>query len=486
MSVKHIELGEILNRINLLDKENFANQEYYVDMIKTQNDEFESKKGRKRRFSIATFGCQMNEHDSENLSGLLSEMGYVESDDLQDADVIIYNTCAVRENAQDRFFGNIGALKNLKKQRPDIIIAACGCMMQQKLIVDELLQKYKHVNIIFGTHNIYKFPEMLYTYISQEDKKTVSDVWQVDGNVIEGLPSIRRYDFKAFVNIMYGCNNYCTYCIVPYTRGRERSRLPEDITNEVKNLAQNGVKEIMLLGQNVNSYGNDFENSYTFPMLLRDIDAIDGIQRIRFMTSHPKDISEELIDSFANLDKLCESLHLPVQSGSDEILKKMNRKYTSYDYMKKIESIKKAVPDIALTTDIIVGFPGETDEDFAQTLKLVKEVEYDLAFTFLYSPRPGTSAAKMTDQVPENVKKERFNALLETVNEIAAEKNRAYLGNIEQVLVEGYSKKNDRVLSGRNRKNKLINFVGDDSKIGQLVNVKVTNTKSFTLDAVEI
>ncbi|TRW28606.1 tRNA (N6-isopentenyl adenosine(37)-C2)-methylthiotransferase MiaB [Criibacterium bergeronii] len=475
-----------MNRINILDSQNFTNQEYYVDLIKAENDRFETLTGKKKSYLITTFGCQMNEHDSENLSGIMQDMGYIEADSQEEADIIVYNTCAVRENAEDRFFGNIGALKNLKKQHPDKILATCGCMMQQDKVVDEILAKYRHVDLIFGTHNIYKFPELLYTYISQEDKKTVSDVWKIDGDVIEGLPSIRRYDFKSFVNIMYGCNNFCTYCIVPYTRGRERSRLPKDIIKEIELLAKSGVKEITLLGQNVNSYGNNFEEKYTFPMLLKDIDKIDGIQRVRFMTSHPKDISIELIDSFVELNKLCESLHLPVQSGSNSILQKMNRKYTRQDYLKKIEAIKSKVPDIALTTDIIVGFPGETDQDFKDTLDLVKQVEYDLAFTFLYSPRPGTKAAVMTDQVPEEVKKERFNQLLETVNEIAARKNKAYLGKIEEVLVEGLSKNNDQILSGRNRKNKLINFAADKSKIGQIVNVKITATKSFSLDGAEV
>ena len=366
------------------------------------------------------------------------------------------------------------------------MIATCGCMMQEPHIVKELTSKYKHVNIIFGTHNIYKFPELLYTYISLVDKETVVDVWDIDGNIVEGLPSVRRYDFKAFVNIMYGCNNFCTYCIVPFTRGRERSRLPQDILQEVKLLSQNSVKEITLLGQNVNSYGNNFADKYTFPMLLEDINKIDNIERIRFMTSHPKDISDELINSFATLDKLCESLHLPVQSGSSNILKLMNRRYTAEDYMKKIEKIKKVAPDIALTTDIIVGFPGETEEDFKQTLKLVKEVEYDSAFMFMYSTRKGTVAEKMAGHISEEIKKDRFNRLLETANEISAKKNKEYKDKIEQVLVEGFSKKNESVLSGRNRKNKLINFVGDESKIGQIVNVKITDVKSFSLNGVEV
>ncbi|EHL16524.1 tRNA-I(6)A37 thiotransferase enzyme MiaB [Peptoanaerobacter stomatis] len=475
-----------MDRVNIINKENFSNQEYYVDLVKNINDDEYAKTGDAKKFIIVTFGCQMNEHDSENIKGMLTNMGYEETEDMEKVNLIIYNTCAIRENAETRFFGNIGALKNIKKKNPDIVIATCGCMMQEPHIVKELTSKYKHVNIIFGTHNIYKFPELLYTYISLVDKETVVDVWDIDGNIVEGLPSVRRYDFKAFVNIMYGCNNFCTYCIVPFTRGRERSRLPQDILQEVKLLSQNSVKEITLLGQNVNSYGNNFADKYTFPMLLEDINKIDNIERIRFMTSHPKDISDELINSFATLDKLCESLHLPVQSGSSNILKLMNRRYTAEDYMKKIEKIKKVAPDIALTTDIIVGFPGETEEDFKQTLKLVKEVEYDSAFMFMYSTRKGTVAEKMAGHISEEIKKDRFNRLLETANEISAKKNKEYKDKIEQVLVEGFSKKNESVLSGRNRKNKLINFVGDESKIGQIVNVKITNVKSFSLNGVEV
>ena len=475
-----------MDRVNIINKENFSNQEYYVDLVKNINDDEYAKTGDAKKFIIVTFGCQMNEHDSENIKGMLTNMGYEETEDMEKANLIIYNTCAIRENAETRFFGNIGALKNIKKKNPDIVIATCGCMMQEPHIVKELTSKYKHVNIIFGTHNIYKFPELLYTYISLVDKETVVDVWDIDGNIVEGLPSVRRYDFKAFVNIMYGCNNFCTYCIVPFTRGRERSRLPQDILQEVKLLSQNSVKEITLLGQNVNSYGNNFADKYTFPMLLEDINKIDNIERIRFMTSHPKDISDELINSFATLDKLCESLHLPVQSGSSNILKLMNRRYTAEDYMKKIEKIKKVAPDIALTTDIIVGFPGETEEDFKQTLKLVKEVEYDSAFMFMYSTRKGTVAEKMAGHISEEIKKDRFNRLLETANEISAKKNKEYKDKIEQVLVEGFSKKNESVLSGRNRKNKLINFAGDESKIGQIVNVKITDVKSFSLNGVEV
>ena len=470
-----------MERQGILGKENFSNQEYYVDLVKNINDDEFVRTNVNKKFIIVTFGCQMNEHDSENIKGMLTNMGYEETNKIYDADIVLYNTCAIRENAETRFFGNIGALKNIKKNKPDMIIATCGCMMQEPHIVKELTSKYKHVNIIFGTHNIYKFPELLYTYVSLIDKETVVDVWDVDGNIVEGLPSVRRYDFKAFVNIMYGCNNFCTYCIVPFTRGRERSRLPKDILDEVKLLSQNNVKEITLLGQNVNSYGNNFENKYTFPMLLEDINMIENIKRIRFMTSHPKDISDELIESFGKLDKLCDYLHLPVQSGSDEVLRRMNRKYTAYDYMKKIEKIKKVVPDIALTTDIIVGFPGETNEDFEETLSIVKEVEYDSAFTFIYSIRKGTPAEKFEDQIEESEKHRRFDLLVSAVNEISEKKNKAYQDRVEKVLVDGVSKNDKSTLTGRTDGFKLVNFAGKKELIGSIVDVKITDAKTFSL-----
>ena len=460
-------------------------QQYNINSLSQMNEDFFKENGRHQSYFIQTFGCQMNEHDSENLAGMFDMMNIDLADSMEEADIIIFNTCAVRENAELKVYGNLHALKKLKVKNPDLIIAVCGCMMQQDHVVDEIKKRFPHVSLVFGTHNLYKFPELLLKYLSG-DSKTLIDVWDIDGNVIEGLPSARRYDLKAFVNIMYGCNNFCTYCIVPYTRGRERSRNPEDVINEVKDLARNGVKEITLLGQNVNSYGNDFDNKVSFAKLLTMLNDIQGIERIRFMTSHPKDISEELIDAVANLDKVCESIHLPVQSGSTAVLKKMNRHYTKDQYIELINKIKTKVPNVALTTDIMVGFPGETEEDFLDTLDVLEKVQYDSAFMFIYSVRKGTVAENMDNHIDESVKKDRFNRLLSKANEIAELKNSKYMDEIVEVLVEGFSKKDKTRLMGRTRQNKLVNFIGDESMIGSLVNVKVTETKSFSLNGIAL
>ncbi len=460
-------------------------QQYNINLLSQMNEDFFKKNGRYQTYFIQTFGCQMNEHDSENLAGMFDMMNIDLANSLEEADIIIFNTCAVRENAELRVYGNLHALKKLKAKNTDLIIAVCGCMMQQEHVVEEIKKNFPHVSLVFGTHNLYKFPELLLKYLSG-DLKTLIDVWDIDGNVIEGLPSVRRYDLKAFVNIMYGCNNFCTYCIVPYTRGRERSRNPEDIIKEVENLAKNGVKEITLLGQNVNSYGNDFEDKFSFAKLLTMLNSIKGLERIRFMTSHPKDISEELIDAVANLDKVCESIHLPVQSGSTTVLKKMNRHYTKEQYINLINRIKIKIPDVALTTDIMVGFPGETEEDFLDTLDIIEKVQYDSAFMFIYSIRKGTVAEKMDNHIDESIKKYRFNRLLSKANEIAELKNAKYNGEIVEVLVEGFSKKDKTRLTGRTRQNKLVNFIGDESMIGSLVNVKITEAKSFSLNGIAL
>ena len=352
----------------------------------------------------------MNERDSETLAGMLEELGYVENANRKEADVAIINTCSVRENADKRFFGTLGQLKRAKEERPETVIAVCGCMMQQQHIIDTLKAKYPWVDLVFGTHNIHKFPELLTNILNERNK--IIDIWDEGGDIIEGLPAKRMHPFKAYVNIMYGCNNFCTYCIVPYTRGRERSRHPEDIVREVKTLAESGVKEITLLGQNVNSYGNIREFPQDFTDLIYMLSDIDGIQRIRFMTSHPKDMSDKLIQAFKECDKLCNNIHLPVQSGSTRILARMNRKYTKEDYLLLIKKLRAAVPEIAITTDIITGFPGETEEDFNETMDLIEQVRFDSAFTFLYSIRKGTPAEKYTEQVPEAVKHERFNRLV--------------------------------------------------------------------------
>ncbi len=432
-----------------------------------------------KTFHIQTFGCQMNEHDSETLAGMLTELGYLENKNKKEADVAIINTCSVRENADKRFFGTLGQLKKVKEERPEVVVAVCGCMMQQQHIIDTLKAKYPWVDLVFGTHNLHEFPRLLSNVLNERNK--VVDVWENGGDIVEGLPSKREYSFKAYVDIMYGCNNFCTYCIVPYTRGRERSRRPEEIVNEVKGLAADGVREIMLLGQNVNSYGTGCDFNTDFADLIYLLNGIDGIKRIRFMTSHPKDLSDKLIQAYKDCDKLCNNIHLPVQSGSTEILKRMNRKYTKEDYLKLIAKLKAAVPEIAVTTDIIVGFPGETEEDFEETLELVREVRFDSAFTFLYSIRKGTPAEKYMKQVPEAVKHERFNRLVELLNGISAVKNAACEGQVLDVLVEGPSKTNSKTYSGRTESGKLVNFKGTPELVGQIIPVKITEGKTFSL-----
>lgn len=432
-----------------------------------------------KSFHIQTFGCQMNEHDSETLAGMLEEMGYQENQNKKAADVAIINTCSVRENADKRFFGTLGQLKKVKEERPDVIVAVCGCMMQQQHIIDTLKAKYPWVDLIFGTHNLHEFPKLLTNVLNERSK--IVDIWEDGGEIIEGLPAKRMYSFKAFVNIMYGCNNFCTYCIVPYTRGRERSRRPEEIVAEVRALAASGVKELTLLGQNVNSYGNGSDFSEDFADLIYLLNEVDGIERIRFMTSHPKDLSDKLIGAFRDCSRLADSIHLPVQSGSTSILKRMNRKYTKEDYLLLVEKLRAAVPDMAITTDIIVGFPGETEEDFEETMDLVRSVRFDSAFTFLYSIRKGTPAENYTDQVPEAEKHERFNRLVEELNEITAEINKTYEGQVVQVLVEGPSKTNPEILTGRTESGKLVHFNGSDDMIGQLIPIKITEGKTFNL-----
>lgn len=433
---------------------------------------------RTKTYHITTFGCQMNEHDSETIAGMLSEMGFSQAPERDGADVVVINTCSVRENADKRFFGTLGQLKHIKKDNPDFTVCVCGCMMQQQHIIDSIKSKYPWVDVIFGTHNIHEFPRLLETVLSEKEK--IIDVWENGGDIIEGLPAKRLYRHKVFVNIMYGCNNFCTYCIVPYTRGRERSRKACDILEEVRRLTEDGVREVTLLGQNVNSYMG--EDGTDFSDLIYRLNEAEGLERIRFMTSHPKDLSDKLIQAYRDCEKLCDYIHLPVQSGSSRILKKMNRKYTKDDYLRLVEKLKAAVPHIAISTDIITGFPGETEEDFEETLDLVRRVEYDSAFTFLYSIRKGTPAAEYEDQIPEEIKHERFNRLVELVNEISARKNAAYVGKTVKVLVDGPSKNNSAALGGRTEGFKLINFEGPQDLIGKLVDVEVTAGKTFSLE----
>lgn len=439
---------------------------------------------KKLKYFIETWGCQMNEEDSEKLSGGLKPLGHVRTESKEEADIIVYNTCCVRENAEQKVDGNLGALKKLKKAHPEKIIAVTGCMMQQEGMAQKIISKFPYVDIIIGTHNAYKFTEYLGRALGGE--RPIVEVWDKEADIIEGAHIDRANSMKGFVTIMYGCNNFCTYCIVPHVRGRERSRASAEIIKEIEGMVAEGYKEVTLLGQNVNSYGKGLEENINFAELLRRINKIEGLERVRFMTSHPKDLSEEVVDVIAEGEKLCESIHLPVQSGSSRILKKMNRHYTREQYLETIKKIKEKIPGVALTTDIIIGFPGETEEDFLDTLSLVKEVEYDSAFTFLYSKRSGTPADMMFDQVDENVKKDRFNRLVAAVNEICAKKNKEYDGRTVEVLVEGESKNDETKLTGRTRTGKLVNFTGNKENIGKLVNVKITKANSFSLIGEEV
>ena len=431
------------------------------------------------KYFIETWGCQMNEEDSEKLSGMLKSIGYTKTEVKEEASIILFNTCCVRENAENKVYGNLGNLKKLKKKNPDLIIGICGCMMQQQGMADKILKEFPYVDIIFGTHNAYKFPEYL-NRVKTEGVQ-VKEILDKETKIVEGIPVDRESSVKGFVTIMYGCNNFCTYCIVPYVRGRERSRKPEDIENEIRDLVARGYKEVTLLGQNVNSYGKGLEEEINFAGLLRRVNEIEGLERIRFMSSHPKDLTEEVIMAIKECDKLCEQIHLPVQSGSDRILKIMNRHYDRAKYMSLIEKIKKEIPDCTLTTDIIVGFPGETEEDFEDTLNLVKEVGYDAAFTFIYSRRNHTPADKMENQVPDDVKHERFNRLVAAVNESVIKGNKVYEGKTVEVLVEGPSKNDETKLMGRTRNNKLVNFEGNEKLVGKLVNVYIKRAQPFSL-----
>ncbi|MBU3189304.1 tRNA (N6-isopentenyl adenosine(37)-C2)-methylthiotransferase MiaB [Clostridium bowmanii] len=436
------------------------------------------------KYYIETWGCQMNDEDSEKLSGMLINMGYKKTADKEAADIIIFNTCCVRENAEQKADGNIGALKTMKKENPNLIIAVTGCMMQQEGMAKHIITKFPFVDIIIGTHNAYKFPEYLKRI--QGGDSSIIEIWDKEEDIVEGLPIDRESSIKGFVTIMYGCNNFCTYCIVPYVRGRERSRNPEDIICEIKTMVSDGYKEITLLGQNVNSYGKGLSSEINFAQLLRRINDIEDLERIRFMTSHPKDLSIEVIEVIAQCDKVCEQVHLPVQSGSTNLLNKMNRHYDRDQYLQLVKNIKNVLPSVGLSTDIIVGFPGETEEDFAQTLSLMEEVKFDLAFMYIYSKRKGTPADDMSDQIPEDVKHERFNRLIEVVNRTSKEKNGEYVGKIVEVLVEGYSKNDKSKLTGRTRTGKLVNFEGNYKAIGDLVSVQITDARSFSLNGEEI
>ena len=456
-----------------VSKEEIETQKAYMQKVKALNLLAEKK------FMVNTFGCQMSESDAEKISGMLVEMGYSITENINESDVVVFNTCCVREHAEEKIFSRLGLFKPIKENKKDMIIAFGGCMAQQPQVVDKIKKSYRHVDIIFGTHNIHRFPELLYCVLN--DNKMIAEILNIDGVISEGLPVSRKDGLKAWVNIMYGCNNFCTYCIVPYVRGRERSRDIKDIINEIEGLASEGYKEITLLGQNVNSYGLDTENGITFPQLLREVNEIEGIERIRFMTSHPKDFSDELINAMAECEKVCEHVHLPFQSGSSRILERMNRRYTKEQYLELAEKIRSAIPGVSFTTDIIVGFPGETEEDFEDTLEIINKVKFDLVYTFIYSKRSGTPAAQMQNQVDDKSIRARFDRLLNAVYKITEENNEALIGDTVEVLVEGNSKNNEEILTGRTRTSKIVNFAGERSMIGKLVNVKIISQHMWYL-----
>lgn len=454
-------------------------QYYFMAKAREYVKKIIQKKGYRPVCVVNTLGCQMNARDSEKLTGILELIGYQVTDqkNVKNADFVIYNTCTVRENANLKVYGRLGKLMGDKKKNPDMIIALCGCMMQEPKVIEKIQKSYKFVDMIFGTHNIYKFAELLVNRF--EAGSMIIDIWNDTDKIVENLPTQRKYSFKSGVNIMFGCNNFCSYCIVPYVRGRERSRNPKDIINEITNLTKDGVIEIMLLGQNVNSYGKNLDEPMTFAQLLSEIEKIKGIERIRFMTSHPKDLSDELIEVMKNSKKICRHLHLPLQSGSTRVLNQMNRKYTKEQYLELALKIKREIPDMALTTDIIVGFPGETEEDFEETMDVVKKIGYDSAFTFIYSKRTGTKAAMMKDQVCEETIKDRFDRLLKEVQEEGAKKAELLTGKTMPVLVENINEQNTKLLTGRLSNNLVVHFEGTEGLIGKIIDVHLDECRGF-------
>lgn len=456
----------------LLEKER---QYSYIEKIKEITAAKTREQGGDLTYCLTTFGCQMNEKQSEVVAGIMDECGFVRVRS-EEADVVIYNTCTVRENANLKVYGRLGKLKNLQKQNPDKKIVLFGCMMQESHVVEKIQKEYSFVNLVFGTHNIFKFAELFYTML--ESQSQIVDIWEGTDAIVEDLPTERNYDFKSGVNIMFGCNNFCSYCIVPYVRGRERSREPEAILKEIRRLVADGVTEVMLLGQNVNSYGKTLEHPVSFASLLEQIEEIEGLKRIRFMTSHPKDLSDELIAVMAKSNKICHHLHLPMQSGSSRILKEMNRRYDKEKYLELVDKIRTAIPDISLTTDIIVGFPGETEEDFLETMNVVEKSDFDTAFTFIYSKRSGTPAARMEEQVPEEVVKDRFDRLLALVQEKGRVASSRFEGTVQEVLIETESK-DKGILTGRTQYNLLVHFPGDLSLLGTYAKVRLDTCKGF-------
>ena len=463
-------------------------QYYFMDIAKEYLRQLSEEKGNPLTFHVSTFGCQMNARDSEKLVGILEKIGFVEEDS-EEADFVIYNTCTVRENANNKVYGRLGYLNGFQKKNPFMMIGLCGCMMQEPTVVEKIKQSYRFVNLIFGTHNIYKFAELIVTALENSFPEHSSghgtsmtiDIWKDTDKIVEDLPVERKYSFKSGVNIMFGCNNFCSYCIVPYVRGRERSRTSEDIVREIKSLVADGVKEITLLGQNVNSYGKNLEEDITFAQLLRKVNEIEGLERIRFMTSHPKDLSDELIIAMKECDKVCNHIHLPFQAGNNEILKSMNRRYTKEHYLELVEKIRKEIPDIAITTDILVGFPGEDEEKIEDTVDVVKKARFSGAFTFIYSKRTGTPAAVMENQVDEEVVKKNFNRVLEVLNPIILEINKEKVGKTYKVLADDVSANDPSFITGRLEDNSLVHFKADKSLIGEIVDVKITDCKTFYL-----
>lgn len=454
-------------------------QKIYMENIRLSND------GKNKTACIVTYGCAQNETDSDKLYGMLEKMGYQKSDDEKNADIVIFNTCSVRENAEVKVYGKVGALKAKKAKNPDMVIGVCGCLMQQKHASEKIRRQFKFVDLVFGTHALYKFPELLFNVVNNQERVFENET--EDGAIAEGVPIIREHSYKASIPIAYGCNNFCTYCVVPHTRGRERSRKSEDILNEIKGLCKGGLKEVTLLGQNVNSYGNDNSDDLDFPDLLEKICEIPEIKRIRFMTSHPKDLTDKLIDTIAKNDKICKYLHFPFQAGSSRVLKEMNRKYTREDYLGLVEKIRSKIPDVALSADVIVGFPGETTEEFYETLSLIEKVRFDTLFTFIYSPRKDTKAALMPDPLPYEEKLKNFNALLEVQNRISKEINDTYLGKVFEIMDEGVSRTNPEMRSGRCETNKIINYkTKTNVKEGDFVNVRVTECMTWSLNGEEV
>lgn len=457
-------------------------QEEYIKKVKKINQD------KNLKYTILTMGCQLNENDSEKLCGMLEKMGYTKTEKQNDADLSLFNTCCVRENAEDKLFGKLGELKRLKEQK-GIIIAIGGCMMQEKHITDKIKESYPFVDILFGTHTLHKFPEDLYKVI--EEKRKLEDILDIDGKIYEGLPIKRDSKIKASVTIMNGCNNFCSYCIVPYVRGRERSRQPRDIIEEVKKLAKEGYKEITLLGQNVNSYlrvereknipFEEYQGVNSFATLLRAINKIDGIERIRFISPHPKDFTDDVIEAIADCEKVCKLVHLPLQSGNTKVLKEMNRKYTKEQFLNLVEKMKNKIPNLTLSTDIIVGFPGETDEEFEDTLEVVEKVRFEQVYMFIYSRRVGTPGDKMQNQIPEDIKHKRFDKLKALVESQIEENNKKYIGTTQKILVEGESKNNSNMLSGRTESNKVVIFEGSKELIDKIINIKIISQHMWYL-----